>query len=382
MFPMMIFTGAAYVLVGILQSHGSFIVPALVSSVSNLGVIIYLLAAGDISSEKGILTLAAIYVISWAVQFITLAVPLAYRRRFPALSLRFSGSGLYGALRMSPAVMVGAWLLPASSLLATFFCSFVSDSSVAAFDYSLAVWLIAAGVLTYGVCNFIFPSLSRLSAQNAEEDFVKTARGGVRTALLLSLPVTVGMIFLSGNVICMLYLRGSFGASLAAECGKILRILSLAIPAFCVTEVLSRVFYAKKKAVVPMTSSLYGMVAFAVSGAVSTLVFKSGTGGIAVSYLIGQYVCAGVLFVTASVKFSGFFGGRALLQALLITVPVGLSAVFSAFLHGFFNNDATNLTVFENFIVCAIVFSGGCVVYLICIWIARLVARYKSGKEE
>lgn len=43
MFPLVIFSGAAYTLVGVLQSKGSFIAPALISALSNLGVIVYLI---------------------------------------------------------------------------------------------------------------------------------------------------------------------------------------------------------------------------------------------------------------------------------------------------------------------------------------------------
>ena len=41
MFPMILFTGAAYTLVGVLQSKNEFIVPSLISCISNLGVILY-----------------------------------------------------------------------------------------------------------------------------------------------------------------------------------------------------------------------------------------------------------------------------------------------------------------------------------------------------
>ncbi|MCL2158423.1 MAG: MATE family efflux transporter, partial [Oscillospiraceae bacterium] len=41
LFPMIVFTGAVYTLTGILQSGGEFFAPALVSAVSNLGVIAY-----------------------------------------------------------------------------------------------------------------------------------------------------------------------------------------------------------------------------------------------------------------------------------------------------------------------------------------------------
>lgn len=378
MFPMMIFTGAAYVLVGILQSHGSFILPALISSLSNALIIVWLLIGGDIASDSGISVLAGIYVASWAVQLLTLAVPLIKRRLFPSLSLRFEESGLRSALKMSPAVILGAWLLPASALAVNFFSSLVSDETVAAFDYSLAVWTIAAGVLTYGVCNFIFPKLSRLSCDG--EEFLSVARRGVGAALLLSLPVSAGMWALGENIICVLYMRGNFTAELASVCGRILSVLAVSSPAYCVTEVLSRVFYAKKSAFVPMASSIAGICAFFLSGAIFYLAGGDET-GIAVSYCVGQYAAALVMTFVAAVRFKGFLSVKDSPKMALGIVATAICALICRLGKLFFGENAPKISLVENFLVCAIVFLCGCVVYLICIVIFGLI-KNPVGKED
>lgn len=378
MFPMMIFTGAAYVLVGILQSHGSFILPALISSLSNALIIVWLLVGGDIGSDRGISVLAGVYVLSWAVQLLTLAVPLMKRRLFPSISLRFSESGLHAALKMSPTVIVGAWLLPASALAANFFSSLVSDETVAAFDYSLSVWTIAAGVLTYGVCNFIFPKLSRLSGDG--EGFLAVARRGVGSALLLSLPVAAGMWALGENIICVLYMRGNFTAELASSCGRILSALAVSAPAYCVTEVLFRVFYAKKSAFVPMAASISGICALAVSGTVSHF-SGGGETGVAVSYCVGQYTAAIVLTFVASKRFSGFISAKDAPKAILGAVSAAICALVCRAGVMISGENATNSSLIENFLICAIVFLCGCVVYLICMIIFGLI-KSPVGKED
>lgn len=382
MFPLVIFAGAAYVLVGVLQSHGSFILPSLVSSVSNAAIIIYLSISGDISNRKSIMTLAAIYVLSWAVQFLTLAVPLIAKKRFPTPVVRLRGSGISEPVKMAPAVMIGAWFSPAASLLTMFFSSFVSDSAVAAFEYSVSLWLILAGVLTYGVCNFIFPSLSRLSGEGNEFRFSAALKKGVCAALLLSLPVAAGMYFLSENLICMLYLHGNFGKELALSCAQILEILSFAVPALCINETLSRAFYSKRKPLAPMVSSLSGIAAFMLCGAVTTFALKAGIAGIAVSYVAGQYTCAAVLLIRSAVSFPDFFSRQTLGFAAFALISASLSAAVMAFARGFFKNSAENLSSPENLFVCAIVFSAGCVVYLICILLAKLFWRGKNRQAE
>lgn len=382
MFPMIIFTGVAYVLVGILQSHGSFILPALVSSVSNLAIIIYLAAAKNAESENSMIVLSAIYVISWLIQFLTLAIPLAAKKRFPRPTLHFKESGLSSALKMAPSVMAGAWLLPVCSLLLTFFATFVSDSAVAAFDYSSAIWLMASGVLTYGVCNFILPSLSRIFSGGNDEEFSSYLVKAVIAAFALSLPVSVGLYLLSDNIVCMLYLRGNFGAESAISCGEILRYLAFSVPFFCVYEVLSRGFFARKSAVPPMIASLAGTGTFAACGAVSVFAFDGGMRGIAVSYGIAYVAAAVTLFIFAAVKINGFCGRSLFLSALKIAASGAVGGGVAVLLRGFFKKNAVNLSVFQNFLVCAIVFSGECVVYLICISILRRIGRKENDKNK
>ena len=53
LFPSIAFTAIAYVVVGILQSHGEFTIPSLISVVSNGVMIAYLLIFGDIGINLG-----------------------------------------------------------------------------------------------------------------------------------------------------------------------------------------------------------------------------------------------------------------------------------------------------------------------------------------
>lgn len=380
MFPMMIFTGGAYVLVGLLQSHGSFILPSVMSSVSNLFIIFILLAVKDIASPRGISYLAAGYVIGWMIQLATLAVPLAKKHLLPEFSFGFKSGGAYDALKMSPAVIVGAWLLPVSSLAANFFLSFVSDSSLAAFDYALSVWIIASGVLTFGICNFIFPHLSSLDTEG--KDFADVARRGVGAALLVSLPAAAGMFFLSKNMIAVLYQRGSFTPELTGVCGRILSVLSFSAPAFCVSEVCARVFYAKKNAKIPMISSVCGIGTFLASGAISVFALRAGPDGIAYSFVAGQYAAAAALLVCSAVKINGFLVKSDIKKVILGLASVAVSTAAMGICRSLFGKNPANISLFENFIIIALVFSAGCVIYLLCIFLLRLLPNPRRKEES
>jgi putative peptidoglycan lipid II flippase len=72
-FPVVVLASAAFTLVGVLQSFGSFKVPAVMSAVSNLAVILYFLFLND---AFGITGLAAALTFGWALQLAILLPPL------------------------------------------------------------------------------------------------------------------------------------------------------------------------------------------------------------------------------------------------------------------------------------------------------------------
>ena len=79
-FPMMIFTAIAFSLVGFLQSYGQFNVPAMISAISNIAIILYLILFRE---SFGIHGIAVFMLVAWALQVIV-QIPFAkkYGYRF------------------------------------------------------------------------------------------------------------------------------------------------------------------------------------------------------------------------------------------------------------------------------------------------------------
>ena len=202
MFPLVIFTGSAYTLVGVLQSKGSFIAPALISAVSNLGVVLYLAFLNTPLGEYGIYGLAAAYLLSWLIQLLTLVVPL-YRKGFRyRLLLDFKNPALIRAIKMAPPIMVGSWMAPAGTLLGQYFAAEVASLGVISgattvFDYANNIYIIIAGTLTYSICNYTFPKISRLSADGNSEEFASTVRSGLTSALYIVIPFMAAALVLA-----------------------------------------------------------------------------------------------------------------------------------------------------------------------------------------
>lgn len=360
LFPMIIFTGMAYTLVGVMQSKGRFFLPALISSVSNAGVIIYFLFFNNIFGVYG---LAAAYVLSWVIQFLTLAVPLVRSGfRFRAL-VDLRSPELRAAIKMVPPIMIGSWLSPMTILVGKHFASYFNG--VATFNYANQTYIMIAGILVYSICNYVFPTLSRLADAGDTEDFNRTVRTGTAAAMFIIIPFMFAVAVLSGEGTAILYMRGEFTAQNTADTAAALRIISFAMPFYGAIEIFSRVFYSRKKTFFPMLAAIVGVVIMTVCSAVCVQGFGLGLDYVAVSVALGQCAAALVLIICAAKNISGLFTWDFIKDLLKIFVCGLVMCSVMMLIHKLLANDPYNSGIYTNVGVCALTFAGGAVMYIV-----------------
>lgn len=386
MFPAMIFAGTAYTLIGILQSHESFILPSLVSAVSNLVILLALIACRDLDRVTAVYGLAIAYLVSWAVQFLTMAVPLLLRHRFPRPAADFKNPDLRLSVKRSLPVMLGSWLIPVGTLTATFFSSYIpsqtSGAAIVIFDYAFSVYSIIAGVLTYGVCNYIFPKLSEEAALGDTDGFAASVRGGLFATMALILPVAAGTFVLSGDGIRLLYLHGDFTEELATAVADSLKMLTLAMPAYCVIELLSRVFYSCGKVKYPMYAAVCGILTGILSSLVLLLFDVLTTVGVALACAIGQIAAAASLILFCRSSLPQIFRRSGIKKAAYTVVSFVASAAVMVLVRQLLAEKFVNFGAFGNFLAIAIVFLVGVVVYLMCMIITKTILYPSSGRKR
>ncbi len=366
LFPMIIFTGMAYTLVGLMQSKGRFFLPALISSISNAGVIFYFLF---LDRFFGIYGLAVAYGVSWLIQFLTLAIPLAHSGfRFRAiLSLR--DPHFVTALKMVPPIMVGSWLSPMTILLGKHFASF--SDGVAVFNYANQTYIMITGILVYSICNYVFPTLSRLADSGDLSAFHTTVRTGTSTALFLIVPVTAAVAVLSGEGVSILYLRGEYTVQNAADTAYLLRLIALAMPAYGLIEIFSRVFYAKKQTRYPMFAAIGGVLMIGGVCAVCIRGIGLGIGAVAWAVAVGQWCAAAILIISAVCTMRALFTCEFLISLCKILVCGSVSFLVMKLCYRLIGNQPYTAGLMVNLGVCALVFSVGALCYLAFAWLLR-----------
>lgn len=291
LFPIILFTGVAYSMVGILQSQGEFNIPAALSVVSNGIIIVYFIFLKD---SYGIYGLAVAYLIGWAAQvFIQVPslVQLKYRYR-PVLK----HEGLKKIFALMLPVMVSTWIQPINYTVSTKLASrLFSGQGSSAFDYANNLYTLIAGVLVLSIVNVIFPDLSKLAVRNKKDEFADVVKENTNTSLFLLVPMTVGIIALSEPIVMLLYDRGEWTDFSTTITSRALMFMSLGIVAYGLQTILSRAFYAMKKGKVLIVS---GVISIAVNIVLSLLLIdRFDVAGLGLATAVSLTVAAAILAV-------------------------------------------------------------------------------------
>jgi len=296
MFPMIIFTGIAYCYVGILQSFEEYTLPAIMSLVSNLVMVLYFYTLSDKFDVWG---LSVALVIGWFLQA-AIQAPKAHKLGFRFKpTLNFKDEYLARSMKMALPILVCSWLQPVCNVINTRFASgFEGDSGITMVNYANRLYIIIVGVFSFVATNLLFPRLSRAEAEGDSKGARVFAASSVKILLYLMIPLASGIFFLAEPITRAIYMRGEFTAHDAEMTAAVLKFLALGIPFMSANEVLTKLFFAKQKVKAPMFASTIAIVANI--GIVSVLVKTVGFSGIAIASSITIALCVIINYLLLS----------------------------------------------------------------------------------
>ncbi len=325
MMPTVLFTGVAFSFVGILQSLDEFNIPAAISLFSNCAVILYYLT---LNRRFGIFGLAVAFLFAWFLQA-AVQLPALRRKGFfyrPSLSLRSDGMRKVFALMLP--VMVSTWVLPINQTVNSKFGSrLFGGAGVSAVELAYNLFTVIAGVFVLSVTNYIFPRLSRASADGDRGGLRKTVSGTMHSTMFLVLPMTAGLVVMAEPLVDFLYGGGAFDAFSVGITSRALRYMSLGMIGYAGQAVLCRVFFAEQRGGVPLVA---GAASIAVNIALCmALTARFDVAGIAISSAVSFAVNALCMALPLQRRGLGVWDRRFALdmgKMLLATVVMALVA--------------------------------------------------------
>lgn len=254
--PIILFACCTFIFIGILQSYGQFIAPALVSLFSNLSMIVYLIF---INKFYGIHGLSVAFCVGWFLQLAFL-IPFLKKKKFRYTpQLNFKSPDIKKVAILTLPLFVSALAQPINQLISSNLSSKVSENGVATVNYAYNAYFIVAGVFSYALTNMFFPEMSRRFASRDTKGATLLCRDMLSTITAIITPIMVFLFACSKPIIRIIYERGEFTAEDTKNVAVLLMIYSFGMIFLSWQDILNKYFYSMQKSVVPMIAAATGI---------------------------------------------------------------------------------------------------------------------------
>jgi len=251
MFSYILFVSLSAVIAGVLNSHGSFVVPALsplMFSVAIIGALVGLRSLGPYAMAVGV-------VVGGVVQLLFL-MPAFFKRGYTlAPDLRLRNPDFLHTMKLWIPFVVTSSLYTVNQLIAYAFASGLEDGSASALNYAITVTQLPVGIFSASVVTVSFPAMSRQASRKDEAGLKESVLYGVEFLLTLMIPSAIALCALSKEVVSVAFQRGAFDAEATLRTSGVLIGYAAGLVSLTLFTFLQRFFYAVKDYRTPLLAS-------------------------------------------------------------------------------------------------------------------------------
>ena len=247
--PSVLFLSVAGVMSGILYSLERFTMPAVVSIVWNLTIIVAIVLLQD---RIGVYAMAWGMLVGTVLQVVLLRVALRGSGASLLPRVRFADPDLRRVLLLMVPITITLGMLNFNALVGTYFAQFVSDRAAAEIGYAFRLYQLPQGIFAVTIGMVLFPSLSRFAAERRTDDFRGTVSLGVREMVFVSLPFMAWFAVIPEAFVRLVYERGQFGAQAADEVAAALAFFALGLAFANANIMFNRAFQSLQRPWLPL----------------------------------------------------------------------------------------------------------------------------------
>ncbi|MEI6073255.1 MAG: murein biosynthesis integral membrane protein MurJ [Verrucomicrobiae bacterium] len=259
MYPFILLVSLAALVMGMLNSKNIFTAPAMASSFFNIGSIVGGVVFGwfiDRGFGRNALVGLALGTLLGGLLQLTTQLPSLRRAgfRFRA-DFRWADPGIRRILALMVPSVIAASAVQINVLINTGFAASVGADAVTWLNSAFRLMQLPIGVFGVAVATITLPVVSRIAADADTSAFGPTLGKAMRLAVFLTLPAAVGLWFVAGPVIGLIYEHGKFVANDTLQTGVALQLYAIGLVAYSCIKVLSPAFYAIDRKWTPMLVS-------------------------------------------------------------------------------------------------------------------------------
>ena len=312
MLPTVVIFGVSGLLMGMLNSHQSFLIPAIAPILYSGGIIFGTLA---LPTTLGI-DRVAYGVLIGASAHLLVQLPAIWRlpQRAYTRTAGLRDKLVRQVLTLMVPRLIGAGVVQLNFVANTVIALSLGEGAASAVALAFTLMLMPQRTIAQSAG---IASLPTLSAQAELGEFAamrKTLSDILRVIMLLALPSTVGLILIRQVLVQVLYQRGAFTAHSTEMVAWALLWYAIGLVGHSLVEVLSRAFYALHDTRTPVMVSVGAMalnigLSFAFASLFARLGWMS-LGGLALANSVATTLESLVLLILLRTRMRGIGGSR------------------------------------------------------------------------
>ncbi|MFN2158894.1 MAG: murein biosynthesis integral membrane protein MurJ [Anaerolineales bacterium] len=309
MLPSAVFFGLSGLLMGILNSHQIFFIPALAPSMYQLGMIF------------GILVLTpymGIYGLAWGVVLgaglhMGLQIPYLFRlnaRYYSTFGL--DNQDVHEVVRLLIPRLFGVAVVQLNFWVNTYIASRLEEGSLTGIVFAFALMLMPQAAIAQSIAIAAMPTFSAQVALGKLGEMRSSLASTLRGVIYLSIPAALGLILLRRPIITILYQRGAFDERSTDLVAWALLWFALGLVSHSLVEILARAFYALHDTRTPVIVGVGAMSLNVLLSFILTALFaRAGWmphGGLALANTIATTLEMGGLIILMRRRLGGLDG--------------------------------------------------------------------------
>ncbi len=257
MLPYMFFICLVALLAGAQNVMGRFGLPAMMPILFNVivisGAVVGGLWAGG-HQMKHIYILSGAVLLAGVVQLILQWRALLGARFRPALEWNPSHPDIKRIIATMAPMVIGLAAVQLNSLADLLVAKvFVEQGGGAAvLSYGERLYQLPIGLFGAAIATAIYPQLARLATSSDKPSFGETLQRGIRLALFVGLPASLGLFAIRTPAVRVLYEHGEFGPADTIRVAKVVGCYGLGVWAYVSQQVLVRGYYSLRNTKTPM----------------------------------------------------------------------------------------------------------------------------------
>jgi len=291
-FPYLLFISLVAFAGAILNAHDKFAIPALTPVFLNISMIVAAIWFAPLM-EQPIVALAWGVFAAGIIQVCFQIPSLMRLGLLPRFRWGYNDPGVKKTISLMLPAIFSVSVTQINLLLDTLVASFLTVGSVSWLYYSDRLVEFPLGMLGLALGTVILPKLAKDYATEDKKVFSYSLDWGLRLALLIGMPATIGLILLAEPMLSTLFQYKEFSWNDVHYAGLSLRAYAVGLLGYLLIKVLVPGFTARKDMKTPVR---YGFYAMLVSlGLDVVLVFPLAHAGLALATSLGAFFNAALL---------------------------------------------------------------------------------------